>query len=192
MNQIWLRSASKLHFKDPEKFLRQLRVLEYEVVRSDLPQNVKALRGNELKVHRESREAALFCHGIGSRLGMRVEFARDESQDYDFVARILSENRTLLIPVQIKEVVPTELNPEGTLEDIINSLEKTYVDSADLTVVIHLNRQIRFDPDQVRDPPLKLGGLWIFGAISSDQNIWALWGDFLSQASGTQFEYPAP
>ncbi len=191
MDQIWLRSAAKLHFKDPEQFLRQLRVLEYEVARSDLPQNTKALRGNELKVHRELREAALFCQGMGTRLGMRVEFARDESRDYDFVARILSKDRVLLIPVQIKEVVPTELNPKGTLEDIINSLGKTYVDSADLTVVIHLNRQIRFDPDQFKVPPLKLGGLWVFGAISPDQNAWALWGDFLVQPSGTRFEYPA-
>jgi hypothetical protein len=190
MDQIWLRTAAKLHFKDPPEYLRRLRLLEHVVASSDLPSNVKALRTNELKQHRELREAALFCHGMSNRLGVRVEVARDESRDYDFVARIVEDGRASLFPVQLKELVPSELNSQGTLADVFSSLTK-YADSDDLTVAVHLNRHIHFNPDQVSVPPLKLGGLWVFGAISPDQSAWALWGDFLTKPIGTRFEYPA-
>lgn len=69
-------------------------------------------------------------------------------------------------------------------------MRKRYPTSPDLTVAIHLNRQTTFDLGSLRDLNLNLGGLWIFGGISTDQNRWVLWGDFLSEPTVTQFQYP--
>ena len=189
MDRAWLRSAQKLDFRDPARFLVNLRSLEAEISASDTPKKIKNLRTSELKEWRELREGAIFCHGMGQRIGQTVYIGKGESQDYDFVASWVVGGEQHLAPVQLKEVPPANLNPYSSLQDIVSALTK-YVDSRDLTVAIHLNRQIRFDPDQIVTPSLKIAALWIFGALTSDQSIWGLWGNFLEEPQGLKFEYP--
>ena len=171
-------------------FLMELRRLEPKVAASNLPQRVKELRTNPLKEWREAREAALFCYGMGQRIGQTVFLARGESQDYDFVASWVVDDTQHFAPVQLKEVVPTSVNPTASVEGTVNSLAK-YVDSEDLTVAIHLNQHGHFDPKTVVIPPLHIAALWIFSAIAEDQSEWGLWGDFLEHPEGTRFAYPA-
>ena len=95
-----------------------------------------------------------------------------------------------LATVQLKEVVPSALNPTTSLKAILDSLGK-YVDSENLTVAIHLNQHRRFDPQDVIVPLLPIAGMWIFGSISEDQSEWGLWGNFMEQREGTRFTYPA-
>jgi hypothetical protein len=116
--------------------------------------------------------------------------SRGESQDFDFVASWSVDNTQHFAPVQLKEVVPEPLNPNATVEQIVESLAK-YVDSEDLTVAIHLNRQAHFDPTVLSVPPLKIAALWVFASISPDQSQWGLWGNFLEQPEGSRFAYPA-
>ena len=94
-----------------------------------------------------------------------------------------------LAPVQLKEVVPPELNNTATVQQRVNALTK-YVDSEDLTVAIYLNRPVHFDPERLVVPPLKIAALWVFGAISPDKEKWGLWGNFLEVPQGTAFDYP--
>lgn len=190
MNYSRLREFKQGKFRDPAHFLIELRALELEVASSSLDARTKQLRTNGLKEWREAREAALFCHGMAQRIGQPIYMSRSESQDHDFVASWGVSNEQYFTPVQLKEVVPESLNPNSSLEKVIQSLTK-YVDSEDLTVAIHLNRQAHFDPKNLTIPQLRIAALWVFGSISPDQSKWGLWGNFLEQPEGTLFTYPA-
>ena len=190
MDRASLNEIRQLQFKDPKQFLVKLRQLERSGVLTNSPSNIRSLRTNKLKEWREAREAALFCYGMGERIGQPVYFAKSESQDYDFVAKWIVGNNQYFAPVQLKEVVPEKLNPKASLESIIEGLSK-YVDSNNLTVAIYLNKQIRFKPEELREPNLKLAALWIFGSLKPDQSTWRLWGNFLEPDPGiSEFEYP--
>jgi len=78
MNHPWLRVAQKLKFRDPAHFLANLRKFEVEVASSQTLERIRNLRANGLKVAREQRQAALFCHGMGQRIGQTVFFAANE------------------------------------------------------------------------------------------------------------------
>lgn len=190
MNHSRLREFQRGEFRDPTRFLIALRALEPKVANSSLDARVKQLRTNNLKEWREAREAALFCYGMAQRIGQPIYLCRGESQDYDFVASWVTGSEQHFAPVQLKEVVPEPLNPNSSIEKVIQSLTK-YVDSEDLTVAIHLNRQVHFDPKTLAIPQLRIAALWVFGSISPDQSEWGLWGNFLEQPEGTRFAYPA-
>ena len=188
MDRGRLREISKLDFREPGPFLVGLREIEGRVAGSTLPDSVRELRTNSLKTWREARQAALFCHGLGKRLGATVSFAREETRDHDFIAQALVDGVPHVVPVQLKEVVPTELNPDSTLEGTLGALTK-YADAHELTVAIHLNRCVRFDPVRLELPALGIGAVWVFGTLTEDQSEWGLWGDFMQEPFGTRFSY---
>ena len=190
MSNIRLRALSKLQYVDPCKLLVRLRVLEREVATASIAPKVRAMRTNGLKAFREMREAAIFCYLIGERMSTKVLLAHGESEDYDFVARWLEANEVRYTPVQIKELVPETLNAEATMCKLIEGLHK-YADSSELVVVVHVNRVMHFDPNELEIPSLPIAGLWAFAAIAPDQNEWALWGDLLQTREGTRHAYPA-
>lgn len=190
MDRAWLHSAQKLEFRNPVPFLINLRKLEIEIAASDTPKKVKNLRTNELKELRELREAAIFCHGMGLRIGQTVYVGRGESQDYDFVASWVVGDQQHLAPVQLKEVVPIDLNPKASVQATVNALTK-YVDSEQLTVAIHLNQQVRFDPVELVVPTLNIAALWVFASITPDQSTWGMWGNFMESPSSLRYEYPS-
>ena len=189
MSRDRARAFQHLEFRDPRPFLVRLRGVEPQVANSDLPPKVKALRTNALKWSKELREGALFCYGMAQRIGQTVYLAPSEEQDYDFVASWIAGDTQHLAPVQLKEVVPQDLNSTASVQERVNALAK-YVDSEDLTVVIYLNQRGHFHPAQLVVPPLKIAALWVFGAISPDKEQWGLWGNFLETPEGTRFEYP--
>ncbi|MDP3421691.1 MAG: hypothetical protein Q8S10_12305 [Thiobacillus sp.] len=189
MDRIRLRTIQRSEFRDPRPFLVEIRELESRVAGSDLSSKAKQLRTKSLNGWRETREAALFCYGMGQRIGQPVFLSRGESQDYDFIATWVVGETQHFAPVQLKEVVPTDLNATASIESVIRSLTK-YVDSTDLTVAIHLNQQVRFDPRMLVVPTLPIAALWVFGSISPDQSEWGLWGNFLEEPEGTRFAYP--
>ena len=190
MNRLWLRAAEKLTFVDPTPYLVQLRHVEIESALSDAQPKVKALRTNSLKAAREQREAAVFCHGMGERLGHKVYFAAKEDQDYDFIASWIVGEERHFAAVQLKEVVPVETNPQASIEAIVAGLTK-YTYSDGLTVAIHLNQEGRFEPTLLQVPKLRIGSLWVFGSAAPDHARWNLWGNFTeSDPYGTQFSYP--
>jgi hypothetical protein len=195
MSNIRLNRFAQLQYGDPRGFLVKLRKLEIEVSGTSLPEPIRTLRTQKLKPEREKRDAAIFCVGISERIGCEVRFAPIEDQDFDFVATWLDANaKWHFCPVQLKEVVPPHLNPGAPIQAALDGLSR-YADSADLTVVIKLNRPARFDPAALNLPAnLKIGRLWIFGSLSEDQSEWALWGDFLDKTGtplGTRFSYPS-
>jgi|JI10StandDraft_1071094.scaffolds.fasta_scaffold35313_1 hypothetical protein len=187
---IRLRQLGTREFRDPSLFLRRIKALESSLAHVPLDREVRQLRTNRLKEWRETRVAALFCYGMGQRLGHTVYVSRGEVDDADFIASWVEDDVQQLAPVQLKEIVPDERNGRSDLDQVIESLHK-YSDAEDLNVVLHLNRQLRFDPLAVRLPYLRISSLWILGCTSLDGTEWGLWGDFLTQnVEEHRFAYP--
>lgn len=195
MDPIRARKLSSLEYGNPTDFLRELRKAERQLGTEldALPERARRLRTNALKPYREMRDAALFCHGMSERLGHQVFFAPTESEDYDFVAMWCADDEQHFCPVQLKELVPADCNPTGSINEIVSGLSK-YADAPGLTVAVRLNRTGRFDIGEIKLPnDLRLGGLWMFGCISEDQSRWDVWGDFALRSAepfGTEFGYP--
>lgn len=194
MDKIRLRVFSKLQYCDPYKFLTELRLFEYIVANSATPKAIRTLRTNGLKAMREMRDVAIFCVGMSEHLDCKVCFSAFEEQDYDFVSRWEEDGWLKYCPIQLKEIVPEELNETITVQKIIDKLER-YTDSADVTFVLKLNRVCQFNPsDIVISDNLSIGGLWVFGSVSEDQSEFALWGNFLNSVQndmGIKFLYPS-
>jgi hypothetical protein len=91
--------------------------------KATLPEPVKNLRTNPLKRYRELRAAALFCYGMGQRLGQTVHVGDSEAQEYDFVASRVVDGTRHPAPVQLKEVVSRNLNAST---DIQTTIRKTF------------------------------------------------------------------
>ena len=185
------RRWSKLPFYDPKVLLIELGKLSSEVAGSGLPYKLASLRTNSLKPYREGRQCALFCYGIGQRLGLDIRFAFAEEQDLDFVARFEKDGAIHFVPLQMKEVVPERVSDTASLQREIDKLAR-YVDSSDLVVAFHLNRESQVVPEQLDLSRAKVGELWVVGYTGMD-NEWRLIGNFLSESAGASvFRYPEP
>jgi hypothetical protein len=191
-DSIKMRAFSKLEYGDPKGFLEELSPVDAAVSFSNLAPRVKHLRTNSLKPDRERRDAAIFCIGMEELMNTFVRFSPVEEQDYDFVATWESKNERIYCPVQLKELVSSELNCTQSMQDVLSGLSK-YTDSIDLTVAIKFSRVAKFDPTTLQIPhDLRIAGLWVFGAISQDQSNWGLWGDFAAGkvTQGIKFQIP--
>ncbi len=184
------RLFASLRYGNPKGFLIALRELEPRVAASELSAREKSLRTNELKPWRELRDAALFCHFMGERYGTDVRIAKTESGDYDSVATWERDEERVFSPIQLKEVVPAELNPNTDVQAIINGLAK-YASAPDLTAAIHLNRAGQFDPRTLVIPTLPVRSLWVFGSVNADASRWVLIGDLLGDLRVSEHDYPA-
>ncbi len=183
------RAFLDLTYHDPRQVLVELRKIEKSLARSDLPPAVRRLRTNELKPIRELREACLFCYGWSQIDGQHLHVAHAEAHDYDAVATWIVGDTPHFAPIQIKEVVPHDLNPSASVQEVVNGLQK-YMDSAELTVVIHLNQVTPFSPMDLVIPPLNIAALWVFAAINADASKWVMWGNFLEKVRWGEFAYP--
>jgi hypothetical protein len=187
---IQMREWERLKYYDPADVLRRFRSLEYRVAESSLPDNVKKLRRSDLKGHREGRNAALFCLCMTSVQGTTVFFARLEDQDYDFVTLWQQGDGVAYTPVQLKEVVPVSLNPTTDINATLAKLDK-YSASDRTVVALLVNRELQLEFNSIDVPKLRLGGVWLYGAASRDQQKWFIYGDLLSKPYFCEFEYPS-
>jgi len=186
---IQMREWERLKYYDPSIILKHLGRLDHLAAESSLPQNVKTLRRNDLKKYREGRDAALFCLGMSKVQGTTVFFARLEAQDYDFVTRWQNGDETIYTPVQLKEVVPESLNPNSNVNATLATLTK-YSGSNRTVVALRVNREIHLEFDSIQFPDIRLGGIWLYGAMTPDQRKWSIYGDLLSEPHLWEFEYP--
>lgn len=188
MDTAALNEAKTLIYRDPKIALLEIRDIEILAATSDVSETVRTLRTNSQKRFREYRQAAIFCYGISLHLGTKVLFCPVERNDYDFIATWQEEDARNFAPVQLKELVPTHLNPAITLDELATKLVK-YKSSEDLTVVIFLNRDGSFSPSEFKPPlDVKISGLWVVAKIGEDR--WRLVGDFVHFSSFTDFDYP--
>ena len=191
MNTGIPREWLKLQYIDPAHTLIRMRHIELTQPLEELPYKVASLRTNELRGPREARQGALFTYGLGQCLGVPINFALSEEQDYDIVVRYAANGIVNYLPVQLKEWVPETLNPQSTLQDEIDKLAK-YVDSKNLAVAFYLNRDTSFNLSVLELPRERIGGLWLYGASNPLQERWFLVGNLLiPNAKAHEFTYPA-
>ncbi|MGH0029276.1 MAG: hypothetical protein ACQGVC_05770 [Myxococcota bacterium] len=191
-DKIQMREWSRLTWHDPEEKLRKLRDVEFKVLDLDLPPDVRHLRTNELKPWNEARQAALFAHGMREVLGTKVFLALHEAADYDFVAHYREGDAGHFCPVQLKEWVPPERNPEESLNDLLAKIARKYPTPTTTTVAIHVNNPGRLEFAGIEVPEISLGGLWLFGSKTTDQSRWWLYGSLIHHPDLYEFRYPWP
>jgi hypothetical protein len=191
INNIVAREFSQMEWLNPEKCLIELRNIE-ENLPVQLDEKIRRLRTNPLKKWREARIAALFSYGMSRAvLKLPVLFSRSEEKDFDFVMRWQVEDKDFFYPVQLKELPPDDINSAVTLDDIYTKLEK-YSGATDLSVLIHINRRMRFDFNQwTRDRRPNIKELWHLGCESAEQSRFFLYGDTLKRNPRKyEFAYP--
>jgi len=99
-DSIRTRAWAKMKFYDPAKILKEFRKVEHQIAGAKMDEKVRTLRTPSLKKHKEGREAAILCHGIGTCvLNTTVFFSPTEASDYDFVARWQTEKVDHYAPV---------------------------------------------------------------------------------------------
>jgi hypothetical protein len=184
-----IREWKKLSYYNPEKILKSLRQVELTYPVYELPYKEASLRTRALRSYGESRQCALFCYGISQALNVDVRYAILEKSDYDFVGYFVKDDVEHFIPIQMKEFVPSEVNPAAELENEIEKLSK-YVTSEGLCVAVYINRNIRIDFSQLKFSVPNIKELWFFGAKSEDQKYWWLVGNILEEPKIYEFIYP--
>lgn len=183
------REWLQFEYLDPEGILVGLREITRTFPLHELEYHARTLRSRKLRKYGEGRQAALFCYGMGCRLGVKVRFAQVERQDYDIIAAYEMNGEMNFVPVQLKEWVPDVLPSPQPLQMEIAKLAK-YTDSSDLVVVFHLNRRERVILSELKYPT-NIGGLWFLGCTEPRQNHWTLIGDLLKEPGlASDFTYP--
>lgn len=191
MGNLRLREWQRLDFYDPKPVLIQLRQMETSGVVDGLPAKVKHLRTRELKPYLERRQCAIFAYLMGKVTGTLIAVAYSEQSDYDAVMRWRLGDEVRYSPVQMKELPPDMGAGTKDLQQQIDRLKVRYPRSGDLTVAIHLNRNMRVLVSELDLSGLNLGGLWLFGAEDDGANRWRVVGDLLSPNASTEvFDYP--
>ncbi len=183
IDQIRLREWSRLAFLDPEELIRKFNALDRFVSDSSISNREKALRTNELKTIRETRQAALFALGLRKwARNTSVEIAVIEDSDYDAVFRRRDDDRMSYTPVQLKEVVPDRWNKTASIDSILNKLVALQ-SSRELVVGIHHTRATNDGKLEFLVPKgLNLAGLFVFGSVSNDRSEWMITGDLTQDA----------
>ena len=180
----------RFKYLDPVSTLLALREAEISVAGTATDPKVMRLRTAAIKPEREARDAALFSLGMSRRLDCRVLFAPVEEADYDFVTRTDYQGTQYFTPVQLKELVPEDLNPSTSLDSLLASLRRKRVFSS-TALAIRVNRTLKqasFSSEQFKGLPFK--EVWLFWASSPDARRWRLLGNALTDAVISEFEYP--
>ncbi len=180
--------TTKFDWYDPRAILIAYRQIAEDFALDLMPYPLASMCTNKLKRYREGRQAALFCYGMAQRLQTPIQFALIEGQDFDVVAHYEQGGESHFVPIQLKEWVPHFLPSASTLQLELDKLSK-YVDSEDLVVAMHLNRQGTVLLNELRFPR-NIGELWFFGAKAPDQKDWVLIGNCLEGQLASDFTYP--
>jgi hypothetical protein len=186
------RQWATLEYRSARDYLVNIVPLRAALAISNTDERIANLRTNSLKTGRELWQACLFAHGIGSSvLGTEVYLAPVEDQDFDCIAQYIVGGTRHYTPIQIKELVPAELNPYASLKAELGKLGK-YADSQDLVVAVYLNREFRFELEAVAIPQTNVAELWLFGAVSPGASQFMLWGNMLKDPASYAYQYPGP
>ncbi len=177
-----------LQYLDPIVELKNFRHIERHAVWASAPPRVKRLRTGDLKSIRETRNAAIFTHGLARVLGLRIGFAPVEESDYDFVTSWVKDETRNYAPVQLKELVPEDLNPESTLEALFRSSSKYAPTRTVLAILINRPTEVPIADLDLEAVPFS--EVWCFWQASADGSRWMLQGDVLGHSQHTEFLYP--
>jgi len=190
VDRITARKWRSLSWRNPREDLVRLGAFTAQMQRNGVFPTHDDLRDKELKCFLEAKQGALFAHFIGEVVvKLPIAYAMYEAEDYDCVLWWRAEKKSFYAPVQLKELVPTDLNPRATLEGELEKLGK-YGKSSNTVVAVHMNQSGPVVYSDIRSPELKLGGIWLYSSITPDQSRWFLYGDILRQPRGYEINWP--
>lgn len=189
---IEINEWGQLPYSDPELVLRDLRRLECAIVDEPRDPKVRRLRTAGLKEQREARDAALFAFGMRHVVGTNVYVAPlGSDSEYDFIVKFVDGETFKFVPVQLKELVPEDLNSAATLDGLLKKLTgPRYQPSSETVLAIRLNRTFKFDPPECSKLYSPFSEIWLFGQVSFDGDRWAIWGDLKGDPQRFDFNYP--
>ena len=167
------REWNKLNYVDPDIYVAEQQKLRSQVALTNAPDKIRNLRTRKLAPLREAWDAGIFCYLLRRMTGQEIYFAAVEDQDYDAVFTWNAEGVQNFAPVQMKEVVPEELNSKQQVKDVVSSLRK-YVTSDDLVVGIKVNRNVRIEAKDLEIENLPVAEVWLFGATEPDEKRWSI------------------
>jgi hypothetical protein len=184
------REWQTYEYYDSRQILVKLGAVEGRLAGLPIDSKVRSLRTRSLRPYNEKRQAALFCYGMSCLLGVPVSYAHVEGEDFDCVACWRIEETLHFCPIQLKELVPPNVNPHVALETELAKLKGRYADSRDLTVAVYLNRPLRLEAPPRLPEDLNLGALWVYGASRPDRSMLVMYGDLLSEPTMYEYAYP--
>jgi len=151
-------------------------------------------RKGQFKKYFEEYQSALFTYGLSQgAISYHWEYSYGESQNREFDCAIRCElpqedGGVVVKPVQLKELPPDVVNPQVSLQDLINSLVKYTAQAGEemLAVAIFCNRGSSINFKKLTIPPLQIAQLWIYGFLDH-QNCFLV---EIGSAARLNFNYP--
>lgn len=141
---------------------------------SPVGQNSRARRP-ETKSELEFRQAALFSlarASLSSDASLRFAMVPKVDESVDTVFRTGSgPNMYRYECVQLKEIVPGDVDPRQTLESLLESIRRRYGTGEVLTIAIHLNRDLVTTLGSITAPSLPAIAFWLFGLCGSNRGF---------------------
>jgi len=191
LDAIRRRRWDTLSYRDPKVDLINLGKLQARLAKEHgISPTVANLRDRDLRQYLEWRQAALFCYLVATASGIpSLAYTVHEDEDFDCLACWIDKDTKHYAPIQLKEVVPQTLNPRSTLEAELAKLAK-YSTSDQTVVAIHVNRGGRLEFTSLVAPTVSCREIWLYGALSPDQQLWFLYGNLLKAPHFYEIAYP--
>jgi hypothetical protein len=190
VDRITLRKWRQRRWRDAQADLVNLGRLYGRLLGKGIQAAVDDLRVHELRKYVEQRQAALFAYFIEhSVLKCPIAYAMSEEQDYDCLIWWNVDGKSRYAPVQLKELVPSHINPTANIVDELAKLAK-YVTSDRTIIAVHLNQAGLVEYSSIPRPATSAAEIWLYAAISPDQSLWFLYGDLLHGARGYEIPWP--
>jgi hypothetical protein len=194
MNSMAIKRARGLDYIGPRKALLVLTIHQVMSQQPHLPKHVQNWRTNKLQPELHRRQAALFCFGrkcMEATDKWALAAWPDQNSEIDYVFRQTKPDGEVRFEfVQLKELVPDEIDPEQSLQDLLDKLPKKYPSAGGLTIAIHLHRNTTTKVSDLKKPHLPGGSLWLFGLGGKPPHNALLFGDWLKTPSIVYFTHP--
>ena len=149
-------------------------------------------RKRPFKKYHEEHQSALFAYALSQKAYCyQWEYWCGEHADYDCAVRChLPQGRLVYKAVQLKELVPAGLNPQSSLQCLINGLVKYRARPGEesLVVSIYINRAACICFRELSIPKLQIEQLWLYGHL--DLHSCFLVGNLLGHPKEYHFRYP--
>lgn len=194
VDRITHRKWRALDWRDPRTDLVNLGLLQGRLVQQGINPTTDDLRTREFKKYLELKQAALFAYFIShSVIKVPIAYAMCEAEDYDCVVwwKVdgTASGKSRYAPVQLKEIVPPEINPSASIESELTKLKK-YATSDHTIVAVHINQTGYVEYSSIQKPQTSVAEVWLYASMTANQSDWFLYGDLLHSPRGFDISWP--
>jgi hypothetical protein len=190
-----IATARRLSYISPRKALLLSMVWDAGMHLSQIEQVERLWHNRRMRWRLTMKQAALMCMGRKAMFDLeKWSFALwpEENSPVDAVFRRQRDGAPDEYEfVQLKEWVSNELNPNQSLQEVLDRLPQRYPDATGLMIGIHVNRNATTTLGDLRMPRLAGASLWFFG-IGGEPFDSFLIGDLLREDMGVNCSFQHP